>query len=154
MRRGLLRTVICWVSHTGFITSFCFQFSLAKLRAWLQTQQWWLVGWSVHHFGLDWNISTTFERIFVKSGTEIHSSQRIKVNDFCDSLAFYLEPPAGQSFCLASEVSQDVQTFVYFSQVFFKTHSIFPIITTYYLKPVQFSSESNYTNPFDMFVTP
>lgn len=87
------------------ILLFSIQF---RLRARLQIQQWWLV----HHFGLDWYISTALGWVLS------YPVQKSIVNDFCDSLTFYIEPPR-QTFHLASEVSQHVQNGQV--RVFFKT---------------------------------
>ncbi len=57
-----------------------------------------LVNWSVHHFGPDWNISTTIGWAVVKFCTDIHASQRMNPTDFDDSLTFPLVPPWGWHF--------------------------------------------------------
>lgn len=51
--------------------------------------------WLVHHFGSDWNSSTTIGWTDMKFCTDIHSPQRMNPYGFGDPLIFPLAPPWG-----------------------------------------------------------
>ncbi len=76
-----------------------------------------LVYWLVHHFGPDWNISTTIGLIAMKFSRVINGFQRMNPNDFGDPMAFALAPLWGLPFVALSEASPQhwmdvVQTFM------------------------------------------
>ena len=49
----------------------------------------------MHDFGPDWNFSTTAGWIAIKSGTDIHSVDGMKIINFGDCVTFHLEAPWG-----------------------------------------------------------
>jgi len=61
----------------------------------------WLYRWqcrSFHHFGPDWNISTTTGWIAMKLCTDMNGVQRMNLSDFGDTLTFRLVLPWGWHF--------------------------------------------------------
>ncbi len=55
------------------------------------------VGQSVHHFGVDINMSTIIGWIVMKFQTNTQAPLKMNPTDFGDHLTFPLAPPAGQN---------------------------------------------------------
>ncbi len=64
------------------------------------------VCWLVHHFGPDWNISTTIRWYAMKFCGDIYCPQSTNTTNIGDPLSLTQDWPAGQSFHLSSEISQ------------------------------------------------
>ncbi len=61
------------------------------------------VSWVVHHFGPDWNTSTTIRGIVMKFHADIHDPKMMNPPDFSYSLTFPVAPPWGSHFFVFSE---------------------------------------------------